>query len=398
MRHLAIGLIVFMLATTVTAVPPVQSFLKDGKLKDAMVAYANPSNDGEKFSLGLLQVLDAVQTFSLGFQQLGIRPELASSGIPFFRVITPGPSTGPVQTATPEKVAALFSGLKAGLEKANLTLQSTGAADFSVELVLDEARLDFNGNEKVEESETLMRAFGRFLQIRARSKPDEPLRIRFDSADAAWLEGYTHLVVGMLDLLTAYDWLPVWDQCAHQLFQRPDPIPPIAEVLGPEVGFDRFFDYIAAIHDMRLPLVDQEGPARARDRFLQMIASSRLCWERTLAESDDDHEWLPNPDQTGPNGAKITAAQIEGWERVLDEMEAVAKGEKLMPHPRFKAGLGMNVEALVNQPPELDLVLWIQGSALVPYVEKGDVSNAERWRQLTQPFGGRFMMFALWSN
>lgn len=381
------------------AAPPLQSFLKEGRLPAALEAYATPADDGERFSLGLLQVLEAVQNFSLGFQQLGIRPEMASSGIPFFRIITPAPrSDDSVAVATPEKVATLFKELKAGLEQANQTLRSVGEQEFTVELILNEARLDFNGDGEVDDQETLLQAFGRLLQFRRGSESKDPVRIHFDSADAAWLEGYTEVTIGMLELLGAYDWLPVWEQCAHQLFENPEPMPVIAEVLGAEDQFDRFFDYIAAIHDMRLRLIHEAGPARARDRFLAMIQASRVCWARTLAETDDDHEWLPNPDQTGPMGATISEAQIEGWQEVLDELEAVAEGERLLPHPRFKAGLGIDVEALVQDPPEFDLVLWLQGSALVPYVREGTVSNGQRWRQLTRPFGGNFMMFALWSN
>ena len=83
---------------------------------------------------------------------------------------------------------------------------------------------------------------------------------------------------------------------------------------------------------------------------------------------------------------------------VLDEMEAVADGRRLLPHWRLPDGMGVNVDKVVANPPPFDLVLWIQGSALVPYIEKGEVSSQSRWRELMAPFGPGFTAFAIWSN
>jgi len=385
------------LSSPLAAAPPLQRFLERGEVAKGLAAYEGEEEAAAKFSLATLQVLEGIQSFSQGFQALGIRSELAQSGLPFLRMVTPAPGSGPIETATPAGVASLFLDLRSSLIKANETLASIGDAPFSVEIDLADSRLDFDHDGTVADEETLLAGFGRLLAVR---HPDSAkgLPITFDSSDAAWLEGYTHVVIGMLDLLTAYDWMPVWNQSAHVVFEKPDPVPAIAEVLGPDRGMGRWADYIAALHDMRLPLVDPEGPTRAQNRFLQMIACSRLCWERVLAEEDDTQEWLPNPKQTGPGGSEISQEEIDAWLEVLDEMEAVAVGKKLLPHWRFKPDLGINIDALVRDPPPLDLVLMVQGSALLPYTEEGEVSDAARWRELRQPFGRRFWTFAIWSN
>jgi len=397
MRLLLPLIAVFVLTPPLGAAPPLQQFLEKGQVAEGLAAYEGEEAAAAKFSLALLQVLNGVQDFSRGFQALGIRSELAQSGLPFLRMVTSAQGKGPVETATPAGVTGLFLALKASLVAANATLASIGEEPFTVEVDLADSRLDFDHDGKVAPEETLLTGFGRLLAVR-HPEADKGLPITFDSADAAWLEGYTHVVIGMIDLLTAYDWMPVWNQSAHVVFEKPDPVPPIAEVLGPDRGFGRWADYIAAIHDMRLPLIDPEGPTRAQERFLQMIACSRLCWQRVLAEEDNTGEWLPNPNQTGPGGAEITQQEIDGWLEVLDEMEAVAVGKKLLPHWRFKPALGINVDALVRDPPPLDLVLILQGSALLPYVEEGAVSDAARWRELRRPFGRRFWTFAIWSN
>ena len=65
---------------------------------------------------------------------------------------------------------------------------------------------------------------------------------------------------------------------------------------------------------------------------------------------------------------------------------------------RVKNGTAINVPKLVASPPKLDLMLLIQGSALVPYLEEGPVSDQVAWRTLMQPFGPGFLRFAIWSN
>ncbi len=90
--------------------------------------------------------------------------------------------------------------------------------------------------------------------------------------------------------------------------------------------------------------------------------------------------------------------QIDAWMLVLDELEAIFRGEKLVPHWRVRPGAGINLDKLIEAPPELDLVLWIHGSAMIPFLEEGPVSDAATWENLTSPFGSGFVQFAIWSN
>jgi len=71
-----------------------------------------------------------------------------------------------------------------------------------------------------------------------------------------------------------------------------------------------------------------------------------------------------------------------------------------MPHWRLKPGTGISIARMAENPPAFDLVLLVQGSALLPYVEAGPVSDSARWRTLMEPFGRGFMFmrFAIWSN
>ncbi len=399
---IGVGLLLVALSGPATAVQPLDEFLRDGRLQDGLAAYANPPDNAGRFSLAILQSLDGLQKFVAGAGKLGLNPEMAQSGIPFFRTTAPGLNQATRDAATPEKVAALFKDLKASMQKANATLATVDDGQFGVEVNVSRARMDLNGDGTVASNEMALASLGRPMGLPAQDRQGQDLVIRFDSADAAWLKGYTHFLSGILIVLTSYDWTPVWNQCAHVIFSNPDPMPAIARLSGPRgrgsMDTAQLADMIAALHEMRLELLQKDALGRARDEFRAMIGCSRLCWQRVLAETDNDHEWLPSPTQTGPGGAKITTEQITAWQSVLDELDAILKGEKLLAHWRIKPGTGINIDKLVTSPPQLDMVMLIQGSALIPYLEEGPVSNQDSWRTLTAPFGPGFVRFAIWSN
>ena len=51
-----------------------------------------------------------------------------------------------------------------------------------------------------------------------------------------------------------------------------------------------------------------------------------------------------------------------------------------------------------TEPREFDLILWIQGTAAAPYLERGERTTPEVWDRLRRVFGGEFIGFALWFN
>lgn len=385
-----ITVILSLLTITTQAAQPLNNFLQEGKIDEGLVEFANPKDNAEKFSLGTLQVLNAIEKFSKGVSDLGINREtvrLAAS--------MSGAMPSVLQStneATPEKVAGLVRGFKADLQEAGKTLSGIDDKEFKVEVNLSKFNVNLTG--------TNVLVMNLFTQNRF-NQPQSPedVIVRFDNADAVWLEGYTHFLVGDIDILSTYDWMPVWNQCAHVLFQNPKPAPPIVVAgLDTSFSFSIWVDVIAALHETRLKPVNPNGLILARDEFQKMIQCSRKSWTLICAETDNDHEWLPSPRQTGPRGSKVTQEQIDGWMHILDETEAILKGQKLLPHWRIKEGTGININKLVNNPPPFDLILMIQGSTFIPYLEKGEISDKVTWRNLTSPFGGGFFNFALWSN
>ncbi len=150
---------------------------------------------------------------------------------------------------------------------------------------------------------------------------------------------------------------------------------------------------------LRLPVSE---PARMRTALAHletMIALSHESWRFILAETDDDHEWVPNTKQhTVMPGGAITMEMVKGWLEFLDEAKSLLKGEKLIPFWRKGDDRGINLRRVFTEPTTFDLVLWIQGTAAAPYLEKGTITKPETWQRFQNIFRGQFIGFALWFN
>lgn len=372
-------------------------FLERGLIREGLERFADPTGNEEIFSLAILQALDGFQSFLKGLDRFNYHPELGDMlrGIPFLRFIKSGFWKSPVETATPEKIAALFTNLRSAIRRANATVAAVNEDEFNAEVNLSQIRLN-TGNRGAAFAQPLAMLF----DLPLTDSDGNDIVVRFDSADAKWLQGYTHVIGGMLDLILAYEWRPLWDYTAHLVFTRYEPQPLMAGVADPGAGNEmrRLADWIAVLHAMRLEVADPDGIRRVRDEFKAMVACSRISWQRIMAETDDDMEWIPSPTQAGPGGARISREEVDGWLRVLDEMDDILDGRLLLPHWRMLPGMGINVERMVSYPPRLDPFMLLQGNALAPYVESGNVSDRARWLTLTAPFGARFGLFALWVN
>ena len=80
----------------------------------------------------------------------------------------------------------------------------------------------------------------------------------------------------------------------------------------------------------------------------------------------------------------------------LSEFDALLKGEKLLPHWRLDKGI--DIRRVFLEPRPFDPILWVQGSAALPYLASGPVTDARTWRRIMELFGGNFFGFAVWFN
>ena len=161
--------------------------------------------------------------------------------------------------------------------------------------------------------------------------------------------------------------------------------------------YGSLLDLAAYIHTSSWRVTEPKRLAAVRTHLLEVIALNRKTWRLVRSETDDDREWLPSPRQTAPFGARaLTDEIIDGWLNTMALAEQVLKGEKLLPHPRFRKGV--NLMRFFETAREFDLVMMITGHGLLPYLDDGEVVDERAWEAVTRPLGRETAFYAAWFN
>ena len=321
---------------------------------------------------------------------------------------------------------ALTRGL-AEMARAQAPLKRAGETDFAATIRITDLWFDVNKDGQKQDAEALDQMFTGLAPARAPMEMrrdesgaivrdelgnpiwDEPEPeaafdglIRFDGPDADWLAAYVHLVSGFSELTLATDPTPAITRVMTAREELQAFGPTFFDATG--FGDEEWVEMAAATLLTLRGEPDATRTQAAHAHFKSMIAHNRAFWREVMEETDNDHEWLPNPDQQSAFGIPVTEDLAEGWQDVLSEMSALLEGDALMPYWRLPnlgerdQGVGINLAKWLQDPGDMDLILWIQGDAVLPYLEKGrivDTNVMNRFRQLTR---GNGLMFAAWFN
>lgn len=409
-----------------------------------------PGDGQALFALGAGQFLGAVAHLGQGLYRYGLRSEydlgsttLGLMNLPFLRLPVP-PNPAP-ETVTYEALRGILDRFVSDMAVAEATLSRVPDASFDLSLDLAQIRVDLNGDGTADENEFLL---GAFYAVTGPVGADGGFRVDFDQSDAPWLQGYSHLLMAMAEFPLAHDWENTFNLTFHSLF--PKTAFPTSELdveagraidylqklagtggmppessrwqLSPEayrqwlaspegqkflayrkaqnlVEYGGLGDLIAFIHLFNWPVVDPDRMGRVRTHLLSMIDLSRENWRRIQSETDNKREWVPKPaTQSGIfNQMRVTEDRVAGWNRFLDELEAILDGEKLIPHWRF-LNRGVNIRKLFEEPRTFDPVLMAQGSAVLPYLDEGELASADTFWQIDQLFDGGLLRYFIWFN
>ena len=392
----------------------VAEHLEQGRLAEAEALLDkqladDPKHQQARFALGIVHVLSALEELGQDQYRCGALSNTVRN-IPVLRL--PIPVNPHPEEITYAQVRQVFVTFQRRMLQAETELARVDVAqDIKLPLDLAAIRLDLTGDGELDEQETFLQIFG-VANRRAPGQAAPDMRVTFDSGDVPWLRGYCHFLAGFCDIVLAYDHQRLFDHCGQLVYPRHVPSEQIEGSLGDkdqrlEI---QIVDFIAAIHLMNFPLKEPERMKAARKHFLEMIRTSRESWALIFQEDDNDHEWLPNPDQTGVLRVPVTREMIDGWHGVLTEMEDLLEGRKLVPFWRDYAswfgpnrpipdqGRGINLKRYFDEPRDFDLILAIQGTGMLPYLEEGPFSRPETWNNLGGVFRGRFFGFAMWFN
>jgi hypothetical protein len=372
----------------------IEKYLTQGELESGLkelqaALLKNPKDEQARLGLGIVQVLRGVEEFAQALHRHGLHNRHARN-LPFFRI--PVPENPHPEKLTYEQARQMFLDFQSALVQAEGTLSGIQDENFKLPLRIMQTRLKMTaGPQAVRVPLSDIAA-----QFFPSMKYDQV--IDFDYADALWLRGYCHLLTGLTEILLGYDAQEMFNVGAHLVFARPVTPYPFLELDQSNGWFVDLPDLIATVHMFRLPVKEPQRLKAALGHFEQMFALSRKMIAALEAETDDANEWLPNPRQSAWNGARISAEMFAGWLEFVTEMEHVLAGRKLLPLWRGNIPQGINLRRVFLEPTPLDPVLWWQGTAAAPYLEKGTLVDPNLLNRLQRTFQGDFFGFAMWIN
>lgn len=405
MRLLSASVLLFLGTLAAASVraetPQAQTYLEQGRLNEGIRVLGkhleqSPRDDESRFGLGVLQFVRSIEALSQNLHRFGLRDHQAFGNLlPVLRL--PVPANSNPELLSCNKFRGIFQTLLDDLTRAEASFALVADEKVKLRIQLGKIQIDRTAKGQVENLMAILAVVG----VRPRSGDAEFL-VCFDRGDACWFRGYCHLLSAMCEFVLAHDLQELFDATAHVFFARVESPHKFLQS-GRRVwdfGHDvDIMDLIAFIHLIRMPVEEPARMKKALAHLETMLAQSKEMWKFILAETDNDHEWIPNPRQTGVLRVPVSQAMIDSWLEFVSEAEEILKGNRLVPFWRGEYdGRGVNMRRAFMESRPFDLVLWIQGTAAAPYLEKGPMTRPEVWNRLSRVFRGEFFGFALWFN
>lgn len=320
-------------------------------------------------------------------------------GLPFLRLPVPrNPAPDPFSGTL---ISQLFTDIDADMAAARTALATLPQGEeFGLDLTFSDLWFDVNQNSTREPEEDALAILGPLLlgwQWQDRDPAAPPLTIRFDAADAAWLTAYTHVMSGLANTVLAYDPAASIDRViAARIALKV--APPSSEAFNFDASFGQFLDAFAMLEGAVNQQPDATRAKAAKDHFLAMIAENRRFWTLVVIETDNDREWVPNDNQASALGFNLPPGTGDTWLGVLADGEALLQGRLLMPYWRGPEGQGINLGRMFDAPAPMSITGWIQGWAVVPYLEQGPVVTPTSLRQFEGLMGGSAGLMMIFLN
>jgi hypothetical protein len=354
MRAILLGITLLLLTTpfAIGAEPLVEQYLHSGRLargEQAMEAAlaADPVDDQLRFGRAVLQLVKGVERLGQGLYQYGC---VAGANDIFLRI--PIPTNPDPSTITYADLRRMLDAFRSNLATVESTLSVIKSKDVKLPLRLANIRLNMTG--KPDANEKFIDILKKLMGPNFRLPADNPdFLVCFDRGDVAWLRAYCHLLMGMIDLTLAVDLEESFNLTAEHQFAKPKHVfrgdPQERSTKQNEIW-------------LKVQISEPARWGHFRRHMLKVCELNRETWSFIRSETDNDHEWLPNPKQTGVLRMPVTDEMIDGWLEMMAEFESLYDGKKAFPKeiiqfisPPTKRGL--NFKAFLDNPPdEIDVI------------------------------------------
>lgn len=400
-----------------------QSYAKDAKLEEGEAALAkmlkaNPKDQSARACLGIMQFLRAIEGLSQDYYRFGFGPE-SRAFYSFGRLAIPENPTP--EEVSYEQVRSALTRFHDRLKVCDQTLAEFVPSDIKLPIDVLKLQLDIDKNGQPSRAEGFVTVLFATMMGRDAGLAQLPNEVvfAFDDADVFWLRGYTHVMSSLVNIALAYDWRDAFERVGHLVFAKPKtPYPFLLEEQSEDNwSSNKIVDLIAMIHVTNFEVVEPSRMVEAHRDLIQVVELSRLTWKHIQLEKDNDREWLPGEKQTSiVMGGQAGGAMGSNWELMLRRVESVLEGRELLPfwrgtkdvdafmllngRARFEPhpNIGVNLKKVFLEPKRFDLVLWLQGTGVTPFLEKGPIIDSQAWSDTIRLFDGRLPFMALWIN
>ncbi len=364
------------------------------KATEERLAALDTPTPPDLFALAGLHFLSGMESALQLRWQTGLQADW--SELPILRL--PIPQNPNARPFTGADLDTLLTGIDSDMEAARSALAQLGDRQFQLEIRMSDLWFDINMNGVRDSGEDVSEVAGLTLGGGRGGVAVIDPSVRFDTADAAWLTAYTHLLSAFTKAALAYDPAAAVERVTASAAKMKE----FHGTTPANTAFDMMFgaqaDRVAIILYAMASKPDATLAAEAHEHLLQVIQNNRRFWSLVEIESDNDHEWIPNDRQVSALGLNMPPGTGKHWQAVLADAEAIVTGQLLVPHWRYGAEAGIDVSLMFKDPPQVDLVAMVQGEGFLPYVRKGPQASMQSWREFESLVWGDSLLFAVFLN
>ncbi|MCF6304855.1 MAG: hypothetical protein L3J33_05745 [Rhodobacteraceae bacterium] len=306
------------------------------------------------------------------------------------------------QPFTPDLITNIFTELLTDMEASRIALDAVNG-EVALRINLNDLWFDINMNNQRDQAEGILDTGAALIfpqqNFGGAPTPPQNIKVQFDTADVAWLTAYTHLISGVSEMVVAFDPTEAIETVMQSVNEM-DQLRGSALVRRNFVSENEvnWLDQFAMVYGALNMQPDATRTRAAHAHFLNMIAENKVFWADLALETDDTLEWIPNENQQSALGIDMPIGTGVAWQAILADAEAILNGNLLINHWRVSPGAGINVKAMFMDPPPVDIVTWIQGSGLLPYMERGPIATSESINGFNRLVSGNSLGFSFMLN